>query len=161
MGKQYIVCLLIAMAVLFLAATAVSAIGRDDPQRNAGRYDVKAERTFEGTITGKGHVIEGLLYFPLKTKDSVMEMQAGPKEFLDQGAFKLNPGEMVTVIGVPIVMNERQVLLAREIRTMNGDFVVRDDEGTPLWETNRPMHMDPERQMRPEEVCKMFPWRMR
>jgi hypothetical protein len=159
--KRYVVYLFIALAVVLFAATAVGALDRDDPQRNVGRYDLKAERTFEGTIAGKGHVIEGLVYFPFKTTDSVLEVQAGPREFLAHGAFKVNPGEMVTVIGVPVVMNERQVVLAREIRTMNGDFIVRDDDGTPLWETDHPMRMDPERHMRPEEVCEMFPRRMR
>jgi hypothetical protein len=60
---------------------------------------------------------------------------------------------MVTVIGMPVVMKEQQVVLAREVRSMNGVLVVRDRVGLPLWEKDRPTLMDPERRIRFFDEC--------
>jgi hypothetical protein len=106
------------------------------------------ERIFKGAVASKGHVVEGLMYFPLKTANALMEVQLGPKEFVDHSGFKLNVGETITVIGMPLFLNERQVVLAREVRSMNAVLVVRDEVGLPLWDQDRPILMDPERLIR-------------
>jgi hypothetical protein len=60
---------------------------------------------------------------------------------------------MLTVIGMPVVIQEREVVLAREVHTMKGVLIVRDQFGAPLWEPRRPFQMDTEREMRPFEIC--------
>src|SRR5437879_3219029 len=82
-----------------------------------------------------------------------MEVQIGPKEFVERTGFKLNTGDMVTVIGMPVVTKEREVLLAREVSSMNGVLLVRDQIGLPLWEKDRPILMDPERRIRFYNEC--------
>jgi hypothetical protein len=47
---------------------------------------------------------------------------------------------------MPVMMKKRQVVLAREVRGVNGVLIVRDQVGLPLWE--RPILMDPERLIR-------------
>ena len=42
-----------------------------------------AERMFEGVVTSKGHVIQGLMYFALRMSNSIVEVQIGPKEFVE------------------------------------------------------------------------------
>ena len=49
---------------------------------------------------------------------------------------------------MPVVMNGRHVVLAREVRGTNGALIVRDEVGRPLWEKDRPVFMDPERRIR-------------
>jgi hypothetical protein len=126
-----------AVAIVLLAAVVVSALDRND--RDVIGYNVLKERMVEGIVASKGHIIDGLMYFPLRTVDTMMEVQIGPKEFVERTGFKLTIGETVTVIGMPVTLNERQVVLAREVRTMNGVLVVRHQIGVPLWERDRPI----------------------
>jgi hypothetical protein len=91
------------------------------------------------------------MYFPLKTKNGVMEVQVGPEEFLAHMNFKIGPGDIVRVLGVPSVVKERNVILAREIRCRRGAIILREDDGAPIWETEQPIQMDPERRTSQEQ----------
>jgi hypothetical protein len=134
-----------AVAIVLLTGI-VSALDRRD--RDVTGYNVLKERMFEGIVASKGRITEGLMYFPLRTANAMIEVQIGPKEFVDRSGFKLNIGETVTVIGMPLIVNEQQVVLAREVRSMAGVLTVRDPVGLPLWERDRPILMDPERLIR-------------
>jgi hypothetical protein len=123
---------LLAASLVLLAGVAV-AFDRPDRDNDAIGYNVLAERMFEGTVASKGHIVEGLLYFPLKTGGIVMDVQIGPKEFVERSSFKLRTGDMVTVVGMPVAMKERDVVLAREVSSMNGVLTIRDLMGLPLW----------------------------
>ena len=52
---------------------------------------------------------------------------------------------MVIVIGVSSILRGREVLLAREIRSSGSVFIIRDRNGEPMWELDRPIQMDPDR----------------
>jgi hypothetical protein len=128
-GKS-IFCLITGLLAMLLVPVVVNASDRRDRNVNLGDYyDVKTERIFEGVVAGKGHVMDGLMYFPLKTAETVLEVQLGPKEFAQRSTFIFKPGDMVIVVGAPVVLNERGVVLAREISGMNGTLVLRDDDG--------------------------------
>jgi hypothetical protein len=61
---------------------------------------------------------------------------------------------MVTVIGMSIVAGKRETVLAREVRTMRGALILRDRNGLPVWDSNRPVQMDTEF---PEDtLCEMI-----
>jgi hypothetical protein len=83
-------------------------------------------------------------------------VQIGPKEFVDRRGFKLNVGETVTVTGMPLILNDRQVVLAREVSSMNGVLVVRDQLGLPLWERHRPILMDSEHLIRSSDNARLI-----
>jgi hypothetical protein len=68
-------------------------------------------------------------YFPLKTADTVVEVQLGPKEFVQRSTFIFKPGDMLIIVGVPIVLKERRVVFARQVSGMNGTLILRDDDG--------------------------------
>jgi hypothetical protein len=97
-------CTLLAAAVVLLAGVVVVAFDRPDRDSDANGYNVLAERMFAGTVASKGQIIDGLMYFPLRTADSVVEVQIGPKEFVERSSFKLKTGDMVTVVGMPILV---------------------------------------------------------
>jgi hypothetical protein len=130
MKPRTLFSILIVVAVVLLPAAA------------SGTSDVWDERMFEGTIASRGREVEGLMYFPLKTITTVLEVQIGPKDFVDRSGFKPKAGEMVTVIGVPAILDGREALLAREVRTRSTVFVVRDPNGDPMW--LKPVQMDPD-----------------
>ena len=73
--------------------------------------------------------------------NTLVEVQIGPKEFVESNNFKLKSGDMVTVIGMPVIMKDRDVVLARQVSGMNGALTIRDPMGLPLWDkTDRPPH---------------------
>jgi hypothetical protein len=148
MRNKLLICVVFAVAIVLLAAVVVGALDPRNRDRDVIGYNVLAERVFKGVAASKGYVIEDLMYFPLKTANTVFQVQIGPKEFVERSGFKLNTSEMVTVIGMPVTVKERQVILARQVRGMSGVLVVRDHVGLPLWERDRPILMDPERLIR-------------
>ena len=129
MRGKLVFCLLIGLLAMLLVAIILNASGRRDRHGNVGRYDVRAERIFEGIVAGYGHVADGLMYFPLKTADTTIQIQLGPKEFVERSSFMFRPGDTAIVVGVPVVLNEHGVVLARQISGMNGTLVLRDDDG--------------------------------
>ena len=72
-----------------------------------------------------------------------MEVQIGPEELVERSGFKLKIGEMVTAVGMPLVWYGREIVLAREVRKYDSVLVVRDRDGYPMWDMNRPIQMDP------------------
>lgn len=144
MKTRVVFLALAAPAMLLLTATAIGAVSRSDGDIDDLRYDVLAERVFEGSVGSKGHVVEGLVYFPFGTADDVMEAQIGPEEFVKRSGFKLKPGEMVAVLGMRVVYKDRQILLARQVQNMTAVLVIRDHNGQPMWNTGRPIQMDTE-----------------
>ena len=152
-NKLLFFCMLLAaMAVLLVGVAAVSSERRDRIGDVIG-YNVLAERVFEGSVESKPYMIEQIVYFPLRTANSVVQVQVGPKDFIERSNFKIKAGDMLTVTAMPIVMNGRDVVLAREIRTTNGVLVVRNPMGLPLWENDKPIQMDPERQKAFFQLC--------
>jgi hypothetical protein len=143
MRSRLLFCALFAAAIVLLAAVTSVAFNPRGPDRHAiVGYNPLAERMLKGTVASNGYVIEGLLYFPLRTADATVEVQLGPKDFVERSGFKLNTGDMVTVIGMPVMMMNRQVVLTREVTSASGVLTVRDQVGLPLWE-REPVLMDP------------------
>jgi hypothetical protein len=129
------------LVLLFTTTFAAFCLGRNPDTA----YDLAAERTFEGMVTRTTHSIDGTMYFTLKTGETDIEVQVGPRNFIEKGEFKLKVGERVTVIAAPAMFKEREVLLAREIRCSRGVFTIRDRNGQPMWDLDRPIQMDPDR----------------
>ena len=153
MSKNMVVCLVAGMVLLLFTAMVAGALDRRDWMRDIDRapYNVASEKIYEGTVASKGHVVDGLVYFALRTAGTTVQVQIGPEAFVERSGLALNIGAMVTAVGVPVLWNGRSIVLAREVRTMTSVLLVRDDEGYPLWETNQ---MDPERL--PSPLCEMI-----
>jgi hypothetical protein len=133
----------VLMAPALILSLAVPAASTDDRNFDP-RYNVMAERMVDGEAAGPEHVTDGIVFFPLRTRARVIQVELGPKDFVRRIGLQLKAGEMVTVLGVPAKAGENRVLLAREVRTMRALFVVRDRNGRPMWDVNRPVEMDPE-----------------
>src|SRR5262245_33896065 len=112
-----------------------------------------AEQVFVGTVHGKPTLFADQMYFTLWTRDGAVAVEIGPKEFVEHSGFKLGSGQLITVIGMPIVISHREMVLAREITIGGSVFVVRDRNGQPMWEKNRPIQMDPDAGASSLPVC--------
>jgi hypothetical protein len=155
MRNKLLTCVSLA-AVVLLTVVVARAIDLRDRVPDVVGYNVLAERMYQGIVAGEGHTSEGLMYFTLRTGGTTVEVQIGSKEFVEHSGFKLQTGDTVTVIGMPIGMKDRQVVLAREVRTVNRVLIVRDQLGLPLWEGNRPIQMDPERWVHFSDQCDLI-----
>ena len=133
--KSKIIFSILAVAALILAPAA---------RADNAPYNMMAERVFDGMVASPGHVVDGMVFFPLVTNDRVIEVQLGPKDFVGKSGFNLKAGEMVTVLGMSAIVGEQEIILAREVRTMRAVLIVRDRNGQPMWDANRPVQMDPE-----------------
>jgi hypothetical protein len=142
----------IAAAMALLSSTVVAPLGMDDFQEEV-RYDMTAERIYEGSVHGRPHVRDEFVYFSLLANDANIEVKIGPREFFKRSGVKLNAGEMVKVIGMPAVIKDKEIVLAREVTTPRSVLFVRDHQGRPMWETGGPVQMDPERRDEPFMVC--------
>ena len=142
MRGRLLFCTFFAAAMVLLAAN-VPAFNRLDSIRDAAGYNVLTERVFKGTVAGEGAVIEGMTYFPLKTANAIVQVQIGPPEFVQRNDFKLRVDDIVTIVGVPVFVMNRQVVLAREVSSIGGTLTVRNQMGRPLWERELPILMDP------------------
>jgi hypothetical protein len=126
---------------LFILFTAAVLVLLPAPSVLAD-YNPSAERAFDGTVASVPRMFDRIMYFSFKTSDRVVEVQLGPRDFVENNKFKLKTGEMVTVVGVTAILGKQEVLLARELRTVNAVFTIRDRNGAPLWDTDRPVQMD-------------------
>jgi cytochrome bd-type quinol oxidase subunit 2 len=68
MRHKLVSSIFIGVLATLLAGIVVDA---GDRNRDVDSYDVRAERILEGIIAGKGYIMEGLRYFPLKTADTL------------------------------------------------------------------------------------------
>jgi hypothetical protein len=134
---------LIILAILLLFASAAGGLASDDVKDRV-QYDVSAEKVFIGEVHDKANLFEGRMYFTLWTHSGVFAVEMGPKEFVEKSGFRLQRGQIVTVVGMPVVIGNREMVIAREITRTGAVFVARDRNGHPLWEKNRPVQMDPE-----------------
>jgi len=91
MTKKCLLWVLAWLAMLLLSSTVAGALhGRGDVRDiDRVRYDVLAERIYEGTVGSKGRVVDGLMYFALRMPDGTVEVQIGPEEFVGHSGFKL------------------------------------------------------------------------
>ena len=146
MVRKSFLYVLAGTAMLLLSAIVAGAFDRRDGVREIDRirYDVRAEQVYEGTVGSKGRVVDGLMYFTLRMSDRTIDIEIGPEEFVEQSGFKLKIGNVITATGMPLVWNGRDIVLAREVSTMTSVLVVRDRDGYPMWDLDRPFQMDPE-----------------
>jgi hypothetical protein len=154
MTKKRLLFVLAGAAMLLLTTIVAGARDLGDGARDIDRigYNMGAEQVYEGTVGSKGHVVDGLMYFALRTSGRSVEVQIGTEEFVERSGFKLKIGETVTVTGTPLFWNDRNIVLAREVRKMASVLVVRDREGNPMWDMNRPIDMDPD-SVSPKSIC--------
>jgi hypothetical protein len=148
MTSKWLFCFVFAL-LLLMAGVMVLGAAQDE---RTPLYNLSNERVFQGVIESKGHIVEGFMYFPVRTRQGMIEVQAGPGEFLRLKNFDLVPGDNVRILGEKVVIGDRQIVLPREIRCARGVLIVRDDDGVPIWES-KPTQMDPERPPISDDVC--------
>lgn len=125
------------------AVVLLLSVDRAAAQRGGGRgqgpahYDVAAEVTVTGTVeevrqtTGPGPAAG--THVMLKTASDTLELALGPSRFMTQKKFNLGKGDQIEVVGAKTTIEDRDVLIVREIKRGSETMTFRDAKGFPMW----------------------------
>ena len=125
---------LLCLAVMFLLAPLVLA---QKPSADAPKYEVAKEVTIKGTVeeikevpNPKGPIG---IYLMVKSGGETLEVRLCPNSFLKEFEVAFQKGDQLTITGSKVRVEEKDVILAREIEFGNNKIVLRDKEGVPVW----------------------------
>ncbi len=101
------------------------------------KYDPKSEVTINGTIddikdftAAKGDIGTVLV---VKTATDTFDVRLCPNSFLKEFAVTFNKGDKVEITGSKVTIEDKPVILAREVVLGNNTLVLRDKQGAPVW----------------------------
>jgi hypothetical protein len=128
----------IAAFVLLVLALTVSALAQKAPDTSAmPKYDVSKEVKIKGTIEdvkemtmGKG---EAGVHLMVKTANETIEVRLCPSGYLKDFEIAFAKGQTVEVTGSKVKMDDKDVILAREVVQGNNTVTLRDKQGAPVW----------------------------
>jgi DNA/RNA endonuclease YhcR with UshA esterase domain len=121
-----------AFALMSLAPLAFAQKTDEGP-----KYDVKSEVTVKGTVeeikevaNPKGQIG---IYLMVKSGGEILEVRLCPNSFLKEFEVVFHKGEELTITGSKVKVEEKQVILARQIESGNNKVTLRDPQGVPVW----------------------------
>lgn len=82
---------------------------------------------------GLGHMRAPDDQLLLNTDTETVEIHLGPPAFLDDQKVEISEGDTLEVTGSRVTFGESHVVLARQIRTGNATWMLRDVAGRPRW----------------------------
>ncbi len=120
-----------AIVAIVACGIAVGAQRGSPPQ-----YDPKTEVTLQATVTkiiqieGRG---SGGTHLVVKSGDETLEVLLGPQWFLADRKYVFAAGDAITVTGARLKRDNRDAIMAREIKKGGETMAFRDAKGFPLW----------------------------
>lgn len=125
---------LVCLGALFLVAPLVMA---QNTAAEPPKYDVAKEVTIKGTVeeikevpNPKGQIG---IYLMVKSGGETLEVRLCPNSFLKEFEVAFKKGDQLTIVGSKVRVDEKDVILAREIEFGNNKIVLRDQKGVPVW----------------------------
>ena len=116
--------------------------GGKDVKTAAPAYQRSAETKFIAKVAEvreapKGASLEGI-FLSVTVKAETLNVYVGPKEFVKLFGVTFNVGEEIEVTGAKAEIDGAQVILAREINVGRVTLILRDEDGWPNWDYNKP-----------------------
>lgn len=135
-------------AVACAAMIAVPALIAQSAQGGRGSgpmYDTHSEVTLTGTVEnvqtmagpGRGGQGTGGTHLILKTAAESLEVHLGPTWFLTERNVSVAKNDALEITGSKITLDDKPVLLARQIKKGEQTVALRDESGRPLWSGRR------------------------
>ena len=124
---------------------AVSVVMAQTPGTGRGAspmYDVKTETTIKGTVEsvetvtgagGRGRHGLGGTHLTVNTEKETLEVHVGPTTYLTEKGITLAKGDTLEILGSRVTMDERPVVIARQIKKGDNTWTLRDASGRPVW----------------------------
>jgi hypothetical protein len=135
--KTWPVILIVGLVLTLLALPAYAAA----PEQNAKvpKYDRAAETVFKGVVEevkDRECPISGGMgaHLMLKLGDGqVLEVHLATTKFVQSYELVFSKGDEIQVTGTKVKFEDKDAILAREIKKGNDIFVFRDKDGKPVW----------------------------
>jgi DNA/RNA endonuclease YhcR with UshA esterase domain len=137
---------MLGVVVMVLAVSTAFAQKPDTPAAAATssashsampKYDVAKEVTIKGTVEdvkemtmGKG---EAGVHLMVKTGTETIEVRLCPSGYLKDFEVAFSKGQQVEVTGSRVKVDDKEVILAREVVQGNNTVTLRDKQGGPVW----------------------------
>jgi len=121
-------------ALILLAPTSAAAQSSTAP-----KYDPAAETVIAGKVVSvhdRQCPISGTLgaHFMLETENGkVYEVHLAPAKFTKEFDMVFLPGDKVEVTGTTLVFQEKDAILARQVKHGTETVTFRDKKGIPIW----------------------------
>src|SRR3954470_8731699 len=126
-----------ALAILVLALAASAWAQKASETSATPKYDVSKEVNVKGTIEevkemtmAKG---EAGVHLMVKTATDTIEVRLCPSGYLKDFEIAFAKGQTVEVTGSKIKVDDKDVILAREVVQGNNTVTLRDKQGAPVW----------------------------
>ncbi len=125
------------LLVVALAAAPFAIAQKTADTPSMPKYDVAKEVTIKGTVEdvkemtmGKGEVGVHLM---LKVATETIEVRLCPSGVLKDFDANFTKGQAITVTGSRVKVDDKDVILAREVVEGNNTITLRDKTGAPVW----------------------------
>ena len=129
-----------SLALLMMVAVPMAfaqSAGQKAAETSMPKYDVSKEVKIKGIIEdvkemsmGKGEVG---IHLMVKTDKETIEVRLCPSGYLKDFEVAFTKGQQVEVTGSRIKVDDRDVILAREVVQGNNTVTLRDKQGGPVW----------------------------
>jgi hypothetical protein len=125
----------------FISASALGQQGIGGP-KGSPRYDPKTEVTVKGSV-------EDVKEYPsrngrhtgqhvtLKTESGNLDVHLGPTDYWKQHGFELAKGDSIEVGGSKTRVEDKAVVIAREVKKGDQTVTLRNADGVPAWSGGR------------------------
>lgn len=111
---------------------------------NMPKYDTATVVTVKGTVQD---VQEGMhagrmrshggLHLVLKTDTESYTVLVGPAQFVKDKGFTFAKDDTIEVTGSKVKFNDKDAIIAREIKKADKTLTLRDEKGVPAWSMGR------------------------
>jgi hypothetical protein len=134
------IMLVVVVAFSFTLGEA-NAQGRRGQGKGMPQYDKSTEVNLRGTVekvesqTGKwGWTGTHLV---VRFEAETLTVHVGPSRYLVQEEFDFAVGDEIELTGSRVRVEEREILIAREIRKGDKVLRLRNEQGIPVWSRSR------------------------
>lgn len=126
------------LAVILLAAAVPVAVAQKTADTPAmPKYDVSKEVKIKGTIEDVKEMTmakgEAGVHLMVKTTSETIEARLCPSGYLKDFEVAFAKGQQVEITGAKLKIDDRDVILVREIVLGNNTVTLRDKQGAPVW----------------------------
>jgi hypothetical protein len=125
---------LVGLAAIVLLAPLVMA---QKTNAEAPKYDIAHEVTIKGSVEEIREVPNPAgqigIYLMVKSGGDAQEVRLCPNSFLKEFEVTFKKGDQLTITGSKVKVDQKDVILAREIEFGNTKITLRDKQGVPVW----------------------------
>jgi hypothetical protein len=132
MRPETVFKLLLLLLVLAVPLALAQKAGSDTPKYDPAK-EVKLKGSVEEVKEIPGPKGEVGIELVLKTGSELVEVRLCPNSFLKEFEVTFAKGDQLEITGAKIKLDEKDVVLAREIVRGPETIVLRDKQGAPVW----------------------------